>query len=126
MRFIGWESDVGARLSDAGVLLAPTPREGLGLTVLEAMARGVPVVATDAGGHRETIGGVEPTYLTPAGDSASMARGLRTLAMDAGERARYGEALRLAQQRKFSLALHQQALIELYVRHLDDGRRGSL
>src|SRR3954447_16141430 len=54
--FAGWQSDAAAELARAGILLAAAPAEPFGLSVVEAMAAGVPVVATAAGGHLETIG----------------------------------------------------------------------
>ena len=51
------------------MLLAPCQIEGLGLTVLEAMAAALPVVAVGAGGHLETVGAVAGAALHPPGDA---------------------------------------------------------
>ena len=114
MQFLGWDPHLDARLSRTGILLATARNEPLGLTVLEAMAHGVPVIATDAGGHRETVGAVERTYTTPPADRESMAQGLVTLASSVQERQRYGEALRQEQRRNFNLARHSQEVLRLY------------
>jgi glycosyltransferase involved in cell wall biosynthesis len=55
VEFSGWTRDVRVEFARAGMLLAPTPAEGFGLSVVEAMSCGLPVVATASGGHRETI-----------------------------------------------------------------------
>ena len=74
VEFTGWTDDVTAELARAGVLLATAVAEPLGLSVLEAMAAGVPVVASAAGGHMETIGAIEDSRLFPPGDASAAAR----------------------------------------------------
>ena len=58
VRFLGFRMDVDELMAAAGIFLAPRPTEALGLSVLEAMAAGLPVVAAAAGGHLETVGTV--------------------------------------------------------------------
>ena len=80
--FLGHRSDVPQLMRRASMLLAPCRVEGLGLTVLEAMAEALPVVAVGAGGHLETVGSVAGAALHPAGDSAAAATLLASLARD--------------------------------------------
>ena len=54
--FLGHVADTDSLLRDAAVLLAPAPAEPFGLSVAEAMAFGVPVVAARGGAHPETLG----------------------------------------------------------------------
>ena len=84
--FAGWTNDVASELGQAGVVLATTPSEGLGLGVIEAMAAGVPVIACSSGGHLESVGRLPEAALFPAGDAAAAAAMLRALQSD--ERAR--------------------------------------
>ena len=84
------------------MLLAPCRVEGLGLTVLEAMAEALPVVAVGAGGHLETVGSVAGAALHPAGDSAAAATLLASLARDPQARDVYGSALQQAQRDRFT------------------------
>ena len=77
VRFLGFRSDVGDLMRRSGVLLATSPFEHFGLTVLEAMAAGLPVVATAAGGHVEMLGGSTDTGLFPPDDAAAAAALLR-------------------------------------------------
>ena len=56
--------------------------EGLPLTVLEAMASSLPVVASDVGGTREAVVDRQTGYLFPSGDVAALAHCVRTLAND--------------------------------------------
>lgn len=61
----------------ADVTVIPTTSlEGFGLVVLESLACGTPVVVTDAGGLAETVTGLEPTTVVPAGDAEALATGL--------------------------------------------------
>jgi glycosyltransferase involved in cell wall biosynthesis len=100
--FLGHRSDVTQLMQRASMLLAPCRVEGLGLTVLEAMAEALPVVAVGAGGHLETVGSVAGAPLHPAGDSDAAAGLLATLALDPAVRDAYGTALQRAQRERFT------------------------
>ena len=99
-------------LARSSILLAPAPREPFGLSVVEAMAHGVPVVAADGGAHPETVG--DDGMLVPPGDPVAMAGALRILGEDAGLRHAMGDALRRRQQSRFSLSRHVDRLEQLY------------
>lgn len=53
VEFVGWRDDIAPFLSQADVLLVPSVYEGYGLVIVEALAAGVPVIATDVGVARE-------------------------------------------------------------------------
>jgi len=72
--FLGKQDDVAHVISLADVLLLPSEKESFGLVALEAMACGVPTVASDAGGLPELIVHGETGYVAPIGDTESMAR----------------------------------------------------
>lgn len=73
IHFLGERSDVPARLAGASMFVLPSLTEGISLTLLEAMARGLPVVATRVGGNPEVVvDGVTGT-LVPARDPAALA-----------------------------------------------------
>lgn len=118
VEFLGFRTDVDALLARAGALLAPTPREGLGIAVLEAMAHGTPVVASAGGGHLETVGAVAPEVLFPPGDADAAARALDALVADPARRAALGAALRERQQESFTLASQVSGTRRLYERVL--------
>ena len=103
VRFLGFRSDVPALMANAGMLLAPCTVEGLGLTVIEAMASALPVVAADAGGHTEILEGLDARALYAPEDPDAAARSLRSLADDAPGRAALGAAARARQRRDFSI-----------------------
>jgi len=112
--FLGVRRDVDALMDRAGLLVAPCPVEGLGLSVLEAMASGLPVVASAAGGHRETLDGVDPLALYPALDPAAAGRSLATLADDPARRDACAAAGRAAQRARFTPAAQVEATDAVY------------
>ena len=112
LELLGFVSHPRPLLASAGLLVAPAPAEPFGLTVVEAMAAGLPVVASRGGAHVETVGA--DGLLFPPYDVQACAAALRQLASDLGVRVRYGRALRARQQEEFSLDRHAQAIIGLY------------
>ncbi len=74
----------------AWVHVLTSPKEGWGITVMEAAACGTPTVASDAPGLRDSVVHGETGFLVPHGDVAALAATLRTLVEDAGLRSRLG------------------------------------
>ena len=64
-------------LTSAGMLVLPSLAEGFGLVLIEAMAAGVPVVATDVPGVRDVVRDGETGLLVPAGDAVAVSGALR-------------------------------------------------
>jgi glycosyltransferase involved in cell wall biosynthesis len=114
VEFLGQRSDLASLRGKSSVLLATTPREAFGLSVVEAMAAGLPVVAADGGAHRETVGACEPSLLYPPGDTDACARVLRRLADDVAGRCDIGARLRDYQQAHLRLADHVDQLERIY------------
>lgn len=117
--FLGFRDDVDELLSRAGLVLAPTPREGLGILVLEAMAAGTPVVASAGGGHLETVGAIEPELLFPPGDAFAAARVMDSLIDDDARRRAAGVRLRDLQRTSFTMASQVAGTLALYRKVLD-------
>ncbi len=104
------------------LFVAPQRWEGFGLTPLEAMASGVPVVATTVGAFPELLAPGETGMLVPPGDAAAMAAAITAYLDDPQRRAREGAAGRARVERHFRLEQEADALIGVY-RALLDGRR---
>ena len=112
--FLGHAADVGRLMSSAGILIAPRPDEAYGLSVVEAMAAGLPVVAAAGGGHLETVGTVSSAALFPPGDAVAAGALLTELADDTDGRASYGDALRDVQRSTFTLEAQERATDAVY------------
>ena len=110
--FAGHVADTDGLLASASALLAPAPAEPFGLSVAEAMAHGVPVVAAAGGAHLETVG--DDGLLFPVGDAAAAGAALAGLADDPARRRSVGAALRRRQQEQFALPRHLDRLEALY------------
>ena len=92
VQFVGQLDEVGGLLSAADAVLLPSRWEGLPLVLLEAMARGRPIVASAVGGVRDAIeDGVHGT-LVPPGDEAALAEALEQLHRKADRGWRLGRA----------------------------------
>ncbi len=103
VRFLGCRSDVAELLADADVLVQPSLTEGLPTAVMEAMAAGIPVVATEVGGNGELVRDGETGRLVPAASPEALAEALRALAVSPVLRARMGQAGRERIQSHFPL-----------------------
>lgn len=104
VELLGFRDDVLELYRHAGLFLAPCPVEGLGLSLLEAMSTGLPVLAADAGGHSEVLAGLDPRALFAADDISAAARSLRALAHDDEGRLALGAAGRRRQRTAFSIS----------------------
>jgi glycosyltransferase involved in cell wall biosynthesis len=116
VRFLGSRRDVPQLMAQAGLLIATRPDEAYGLSVLEAMACGLPVIATGAAGHLETLGLLDAPALFPPDDVGAAASQLRRLADDPVERDRLALAARTLQRSRFTPEAQQRATDEVYRR----------
>ncbi|SDC89475.1 Glycosyltransferase involved in cell wall bisynthesis [Sanguibacter gelidistatuariae] len=113
-RFLGSRSDCLELMDQARAIIAPCDIDGLGLSVVEAMSGGLPVIAAAAGGHRETVGRADDARLFTPGDASAGGDLLVALARDPGRAGRYGDELQTVQREKFSLTAQAQATIQVY------------
>jgi sugar transferase (PEP-CTERM/EpsH1 system associated) len=107
---LGQRTDVPRLLAAADLFLLTSISEGIPLTVIEAMAAGLPVVATGVGGLAEVVEEGKTGLLAPAGDHAALARDLLRLAEDPGLRAEMG---RRGRERAFARFSEDQ-MVERY------------
>ena len=94
VRFLGLREDVPALLAASDVLLAPSRREALSLTLLEASACALPIVASRVGGIGEVVEDGASGFLVPPDDPAALAAALAPLLADTGLRRRCGARAR--------------------------------
>ena len=112
VRLLGLRSDVARLLPAADVFLLSSLNEGIPLTVIEAMAAGLPVVSTDVGGVAEVVEEGRTGLLAPAGDAEGLARQILRLAADAALRQQLGQAGR---QRAFA-QFSEEKMLDAYDR----------
>ena len=118
VRLLGERDDVPGLLSDGDVFVLASRSEGLPLSVIEAMAAGLPVVASDVGGLRELVCDAETGVLVPPGEPVALADALRPLLADRQLRRRLGSAGRARAKALFDLSAFRRAHLELYRREL--------
>lgn len=114
VRFLGEVRDVPAVLREATIYVQPSYREGLSNAVLEAMAAGLPVVASRISGNEDIIDEGVSGLMVEAGDAAQLAAALRRLAADPDLARRLGEAARRMVERRFGLPAVVAALEAVY------------
>jgi glycosyltransferase involved in cell wall biosynthesis len=119
VRFHGLQADVRPFLAGVDAFVLSSVSEGIALTLLEAMAAALPVVATDVGGNREVVIPGETGFLVPARDPAAMARALITLLGDPARAASFGAAGRARVASEFTLDATVAAYESLYLELLD-------
>jgi len=114
VHFVGRCDDVASLLFASNIGALSSTSEGFANAILECMASGLPVVATDVGGVREAIVEGETGYIVPSGDDRMMAeRIVQVLANDETARMMGNRGKSLVAE-KFSKDKHLQNTLELY------------
>ena len=122
VRLVGERDDIPEQLAAADIFVLCSASEGLPLSALEAMAAGLPVVATEVGGLPEVVVDGETGLLVSPGDTGELGAALNRLVSDRELRRRMGAAGRARAKRLFDLPAFHRAHIELYETEL--ARRG--
>lgn len=121
--FLGLRKDVREILGVTDILVMPSTREGLSIVALEAMAQGVPIVATMVGGNSELIINGETGLLVRPKDAQELKKALIELLENKETRARMSANAQLRVREKFSLDAMIEATERLYVSLWDDKKR---
>jgi glycosyltransferase involved in cell wall biosynthesis len=114
--FLGFRADVADCLSASDFWLSASSTEGLPLSLLEAMAAGLPIIATSVGGIPETLDGAG--LLVPAGEDGALADALGMIAVDGRRREALGRAARERSER-YSVEEMTARYVSLYHEALD-------
>ena len=118
VRFLGWRPDVDEIMTCFDLLALPSLNEGMGRVLVEAMAVGLPIVATRVGGIPDLVKHGENGLLVPPADAAALGGAITELLMDKAARKRMGE-----NGRRMCRAYSAEAMLEqintLYLRLLE-------
>lgn len=116
VQILGWVGPDAKRalLASAGIYVLPSYIEGLPMSVLEAMAAGMPVVTTPVGGIPEAVADGVEGFLVPPGDVAALAERLQRLLTDGALAERMGAAGRHKVATTFSTEVILPRLERIY------------
>jgi glycosyltransferase involved in cell wall biosynthesis len=112
--FPGFETDVRGLLGGLDVYVSAALSEGLPLATIEAMAAGLPVVSTKAGGTPEVVGDGETGLLAEPGDAEGLADAMLRMARDPALRVAMGEAGRARALAEFAEQRMLEHTAEVY------------
>lgn len=118
VHFLGGRSDVPAILNAADIFVLSSHYEGNPLSVMEAMAAGLPPVCTAVGGVPELIQHGYTGLLVPPEDETALADALQRLTVDAALRQQLGQAAREYARAHFDIAVMVQAYERFYLERL--------
>jgi glycosyltransferase involved in cell wall biosynthesis len=114
VHFLGQRSDVPRLLPHFDVLWSTSGYEGQSNAIMEAMAAGVPVVATDIPGNRDLVVHGQTGFLVPLGDRTPLVKHTRELLDNPALRRQFGEAARARMAAEFSVEQMVRRYAELY------------
>jgi len=115
VQFLGIKADVRDYLNAFDLAVNSSLTEGFSNSILEYMACGLPVVATDVGGNPEAVVDGQTGIIVPAGDSERLARAMETLLNDVQMRKRMGEKGRQRIVNNFSQSKMLAEMEKLYL-----------
>jgi len=101
-------------LNGVRVFLYPSREEALGLSLIEAMACGIPVIATNVFGPSEIVSQNHDGLTVNPGNPTELAQAVLRLLSDSKLRLRLGQNARITAEKRFNLARHAEALLQLY------------
>jgi glycosyltransferase involved in cell wall biosynthesis len=122
VHFLGWREDVTTILPHLDLLLSASLWEGFPTVLLEAMAKGTPVVATDVSGSRELVVNGETGILTPPEDPERLAESILTLLNDPALASNMAATAR-ENVRLFTIQNTARQYEQIYVRLLEERAR---
>jgi sugar transferase (PEP-CTERM/EpsH1 system associated) len=125
VHFHGYHADVSAFLAAADFFVLSSVSEGVSIALLEAMASGLPTVATDVGGNREVVVSGETGYLVPSRAHDVLAAVMLRIQSDDASLERMGRAARRRVGEHFNLRKVVQEYERLYLECLAPTRAGT-
>jgi glycosyltransferase involved in cell wall biosynthesis len=121
--FLGFRTDLGDLLAAADMVVLPSLREGLSISLLEAMAAGKAVVATDIGSNLEVVRNGEAARVVRAGSADELAAAIVSLAGDDAARGQLGRKALAIFQAHYREDIMLGRYLALYAELMDAKRR---
>jgi sugar transferase (PEP-CTERM/EpsH1 system associated) len=115
VKFLGTVADIASLMSGASLFVLPSLTEGISLTLLEAMATGLPVVATAVGGNPEVVADRETGFLVPPKSPRALADAMTRLWNEPALARELGAAGRARVEQRFDIRDTVTAYQDLYV-----------
>ena len=116
VRFLGWREDIAAVLNGLDLFLAPFLFEGMSNSILEAMARRLPLVAADNGPNAELVVHGKTGYLATPAQAQSLVKPLLRLLTDLDLARKMGQAGRERLETDFSMETMVEGYVDMYRR----------
>jgi glycosyltransferase involved in cell wall biosynthesis len=113
VRFLGDRQDIPAVLGSLDITMLPSSSESLSNVILESMAAGVPVIATDVGGNPELLQEGKTGLLVPLDDN-SFVQAAEQLLLNPEQRKAYGQRARMAASSRYRLSAISNSYEQLY------------
>jgi L-malate glycosyltransferase len=123
VHFTGWLDDVAPLLASLDLYVSASHTESFGLSMVEAMASGLAVVATATEGAREIIDPDETGVIVAVGDCERLATSVLRLLRDERERARLGKLARARARDRFALERMVEETEKVYFEELKSGNK---
>lgn len=120
VNFIGFRKDLDEIIPMCDLSVAPSFREGLPVNVMESMACGLPVLATDNRGHRELVHNNKNGWVLPTGDPQQFSQKINKLTNEPTLQNKLGKYGRELMIQKYSTKIVLEQQIHMYKAYMDD------
>jgi glycosyltransferase involved in cell wall biosynthesis len=114
VKLLGLRDDVPALLANADVFLLVSDSEGMSLSLIEGVASGLPVIATDVGNNAELVRPGWNGFVIPPGDREALGGSLQALLRDEALRRTFGENSRTLSSSALDLRTTLSRYLEIY------------
>jgi len=114
VHFLGERQDIADILTQLDIFVLCSRSEGLSITLLEAMAAGLPIVATAVGGNPDLITDGINGILVPSGDNRALAGAMLKILDDKHMARSLGEAAKRSYESRYTLDKMVERYIELF------------
>jgi glycosyltransferase EpsD len=118
--FLGYRNDIDQILPLCDIAVASSQREGLPVNIMEAMACGLPIIASDNRGHRELIHNHENGWIITPNDKAAMSNRINILAHNNELRYKLGMSGRELIRRRYSISKVLDEKSYIYSNFMDE------